>query len=431
MTADERLHSPDAVIPARLHPSGFEKSDSNFFSLTLASDGRLYYTLSSHDVDTHGRIFRYDPATDQVEQLGILGEIVGEAGTGTIPQGKSHTPFFEMDRKLYVATHYGYFMASGNKERPAGVPEGYRQYPGGHLIEYDMESGRFTDLMKAPTAEGIITFALDPRRRRAYCLTWPKGLFLSYELDTGRMDNLGPISLDGEVGEGERYRCLCRVFGIVPESGVVYCTNATGEILRHEPGTSTMVALEHETLKRDILGSWEPHVPGHQGYNWRALFWHAGHERFYGVHPRSGYLFQFDPQTERLDLIDRICADELRCRGTFEPFRYGYLTLVPGHDNETLYYLTGVPNARAEDDRTLSEVTHLITYNLRTGAHQDHGVLRLEDGRYPSMSQTLAIHPDGKLYACPWIEKPEQASDDAVQLQVDLISFDDPLAGSG
>ena len=428
MNIPGRQYNPDAVVSARLHLSGFDRSDSNFFSLTPASDGRLYYTLSSHNIDTHARIFRYDPGRDAVEQLGIIGEIVGEAGTKTIPQGKSHTPFYEMDGKLYVASHYGFFMSSGNKERPAGVPEGYKEYPGGHLIEYDLKTGAFADLATAPTAEGIITFSLDTHHRRAYCLTWPKGLFLYYELDGGRMRNLGPVSLDGEVGEGDRYMCLCRVIGIVPHTGVAYMTNPTGEILRYEPDEDRLVTLEHETLKRDILGTWDPHVPGHQGYNWRALIWHAGHNVFYGVHPRSGYLFAFDPETERIDLIDRICADELRRNGGYEPFRYGYVTLGLRADGETLFYLTGDSGLTAEDGREVPETTHLITYNLRTGAYMDHGRLRLEDGRYPTMSQTFAVGADGRLYACPWIEKPDRAPDDAVRSQVELISFGDPLA---
>ena len=417
----------DAVLSACLHPSEFERSDSNFFSLSPASDGCIYYTLSSHDIDTHARIYRYDPRADEVRLLGVLGEIVGEAGAGTIPQGKSHSPFFELDGKLYIATHYGFFMSSGNKERPAGVPEGYKQYPGGHLLEYDMATGAFRDLAKAPTAEGIITFGLDPKYRRLYCLTWPKGLFLYYELDTGEMHNLGPVSLDGEVGEGDRYMCLCRAFGVVPDTGAVYMTNPTGEILRYTPGADGVTALEQESLKRDILGSRDPHQPGHQGFNWRMVVWHPRHGVFFGVHPGSAYLFQFDPETERVELIDRICADALRRSGGLEPFRYGYLTLALGGDGDTLYYLTGVPGLVSEDGREVSEVTHLITYNLRTGKCIDHGVLRLPDGRYPLMSQTLAVHPNGKLYACPWIEKPGRTPEDSVTRQVDLISFDNPI----
>lgn len=414
-------------MTARLHPSGFRRSDSNFFSLSLASDGRLYYTLSSHHIEAHARIYRYDPKTDEVRLLGDIGEIVGEAGLKTIPQGKSHSPFFECEGRLYLASHYGYFKASGNKEQPAGVPEGYRQYPGGHFIEYDMATGRFRDLGTGPTAEGIITLGMDRKRRRLYGLTWPKGFFIYHDIDTGRSRNLGPVSRDGEVGEGESYMCLCRAFGVVPDTGVVYLTNPTGEILRFDPESDKIAALEHENLKRDILGSWDPHRPGHQGYNWRTLLWHPRRKVFLGVHPKSAYLFQFDPATERLELIERICADELRRSGRFEPFRYGYLTLDLGPDGETLYYLTGTCGLVAEDGRKLSEVTHLITYNIQTGEHIDHGVLRLEDGRYPWMSQTLVVHPNGKLYACPWVEKPNRTPDDPVQYQVDLISFDNPL----
>src|SRR5689334_678586 len=101
--------TPDRVIPATLHASGFDRADSNFYSLSAASDGRLYYTLCSHNIDTHGRVYRYDPATDEVRLLATLGDITGESGRKTIPQGKSHSPFFECDGKIYTATQYGYF----------------------------------------------------------------------------------------------------------------------------------------------------------------------------------------------------------------------------------------------------------------------------------------------------------------------------------
>jgi len=63
----------------------------------------------------------------------------------------------------------------------------------------------------------------------------------------------------------------------------------------------------------------------------------------------------------------------------------------------------------------------------------DHGVLRLEDGRYPTMTQTLVVHPNGKLYSVPWIEKlkKDRSPEDKVGHQVDLIGFDNPLARSG
>ena len=69
---------------------------------------------------------------------------------------------------------------------------------------------------------------------------------------------------------------------------------------------------------------------------------------------------------------------------------------------------------------------HLVTYDLRTGEYADHGVLRLPDGRYPTMAHTLVVHPSGRLYACPWIEHSPTGLDRKAAPICDLISFDAP-----
>jgi hypothetical protein len=84
---------------------------------------------------------------------------------------------------------------------------------------------------------------------------------------------------------------------------------------------------------------------------------------------------------------------------------------------------------RMADGRRIVEASHLITYNLRTSAYADHGVIRLEDGRYPRMSQCHAVHPAGRCYTAPWIPRPMTSPEDRPRWQCDLISFPDPLAG--
>lgn len=431
MDTTMRKDTPEAVLTARVYPSQFNRSDCNFDSLSLASDGNLYYTLCSHDIDTHARVYRFHPEGEEVRLLGDLGEIVGEAGTKSIPQGKSHSPYYECDGKLYFATHYGYYKPSSNKEEPGEVPPGYQPYPGGHFVSYDMTTSAFTDLAKAPMGEGMLTMNMDPQRKRLYGLTWPRGFFIYYDLDSERLENLGPVSRGGELGEGDMYFCLCRSFGIIPKDGSVYFTNADGEIQRY-PYPEDRIESTGVSLKRDIFGHWDVHEPGHQGYNWRKVLWHPEHKTFYAVHPKSGFLFSYDPEAGKIEILERIAADELRENGRFEPFRYGYLSLALGPDHETLYYLTGTYGLETEDGRSVEEVLHLTTYTLRTGQYIDHGVLRLEDGRYPTMTQTLVVHPNGKLYSVPWIEKLERDRfpDDNVGHQVDLISFDNPLAHS-
>ncbi len=420
--------TPDAVITARLHPSHFKMSDSNYDSLSLASDGNLYYTLCSHNIDTYARVYRFNPKDDEVICLGDIGEIVGEAGTKSIPQGKSHSPYYECEGKLYFATHCGYYKASSNKEEPGEVPPGYKPYPGGHLVSYDMSTGEFENLLNAPVGEGILTINMDTKRKRLYGLTWPRGFFIYYNVDTGEKRDLGRVSREGELGDGETYFCLCRSLGIVPGDGSVYFTNADGEIKRYYY-PKDRVESTGLSLKRDIFGYWNEHEPGHQGYNWRKVFWHSDYKKFFAIHPRSGYLFSYDPEAGKVEILERISADELRKNGRFEPFHYGYLGFTLGPDRETLYYLTGTYGLETEDGRKVNEALHLTTYSLRTDRYTDHGVLRLEDGRYPNMTQTLVVHPNGRIYSVPWIEKLEKdrSADDKVGQQVDLISFDNPL----
>jgi hypothetical protein len=447
---------PNAVLSARLHPSGFERADSNFYSLTIASDGCVYFTLSSHNIDTHARAYRYDPATDEMRLAMDLGEAAGETGLKTIPQGKSHSPYFELGGKLYLSTHFGFFASTEEREHPAPVPAGYKPYPGGHILSYDLATGKSENLGKAPPEEGIITLNLDARRGRLFGLTWPKGFFLVFDIEKREMRNLGQVCLGGEVGRGDQYRCLVRSFAVDPRDGMVYFTTADGAIQRYNPEKAAVEPYTALHMKRDIFGQWDPTRPGHQGYNWRDILWHEESQAFYGVHPRSGYLFLFEPHAGRLELIERISAEEIRRVGHYEPFHYGYLTLKLGPDRKTLYYLTstyGVPLEdgglmqaahlvspghkssdserrayRLPDGRRIVETIHLITYNLATREYADHGVVRLEDGRYPRMSQCHGVHPAGRCYAAPWIPKPAASPEDRPRWQCDLISFADPLA---
>ena len=416
------------IIECRLHESGFELSDSNFYSLTIASDGSVYYTLCCHNIDTHGRVYRYDPQTDEVRLICDLGEACGETGLKTLPQGKSHSPFYELDGWLYLSTHYGYFATTDQREEPAPVPEGYKPYRGGHILRINMADGRVEDLAIAPPEEGILTLNMDRSRKMLYGLTWGKGHFLTYDIAKGELRDLGPACRGGECGRGDQYFCLVRTFAIDPRDGNVYFTNPDGQVQVYRPGSDRVEPFGEVTLKCDIMGFWDPHKPGHQGYNWRDILWHDGHQCFYGVHPRSGWLFRFDPHAQQpVELIERIAAEELRRNGRFEPFRYGYLSLQLGPDGRTLYYLTSTYGLTAEDGRQVREATHLVTYDLESGKYADHGMLRLEDGRYPRMSQCHAVHPNGKCYTAPWIETSRQTAKGRPVWQCDLISFDNPL----
>ena len=143
----------------------------------------------------------------------------------------------------------------------------------------------------------------------------------------------------------------------------------------------------------------------------------------------------------------------MRNEGRWEFFRYGYLTLdFAPHDPETIYYISGhyafrdgyeptaeerlrelttgsFPMHKGGYDKMLSYLT-FVSYHLPSGEYTDHGVIRLKDGRYPTNTQSIAAHPNGRIYTCPWIEKPDWKKGDAgPRQQCDLISFESPVRG--
>jgi hypothetical protein len=92
-------------------------------------------------------MYVYDPKTDKIRFVADLTEVCGEKGKNTISQGKSHVLFYESYGKLYFATHAGYYeMINGMERMPEHAPEGYKLYPGGHFLSYDLPSGKFEDL---------------------------------------------------------------------------------------------------------------------------------------------------------------------------------------------------------------------------------------------------------------------------------------------
>jgi len=74
--------------------SGFFEAHDTYNALSAASDGRLYYVLSSDKFDVAGQMFRFDPLKEEIKFLGDLNVICGEAQKNSIAQGKCHVLFY-------------------------------------------------------------------------------------------------------------------------------------------------------------------------------------------------------------------------------------------------------------------------------------------------------------------------------------------------
>lgn len=432
LAAQEGISRPGpskSMLTARKYYSGFDQAHDTYNAISAASDGKIYYVLSSALFDKGGQVYRYDPDGDKVEFLADLSEICGEKNTRVISQGKSHVRFYEKDGVLYFATHVGYYEIIDGMERlPENPPEGYGVYPGGHILSYNLGSGDFKDLAIAPEGEGIITMEMDKERGQIYGITWPGGYFIHYNIEQDHLRNLGQISANGEAGiPGDDYRVLCRSMFIDPGDGALYFSTSEGDVFTYRPDSKVLKKVEGVDLKIDYFGEYDPADPGSMGYNWRSIFWYAPEGAAYGVHGNSGYLFRFDPRKQEIELVERITSEPSRRCGMFDQFSYGYLGFQLGPDNKTIYYLTGGPiyidgkRLKGKDRIAMGaakglENLHLVTYNIPDREYIDHGPVFYPDGTRPTYVNSIAIGPHGNVYTLARFEQDGRIIEDLVKI---------------
>ncbi|MBL7699900.1 MAG: hypothetical protein JNK79_17160 [Chitinophagaceae bacterium] len=423
-----KAQSSPPSLKAKTYHSGYEEAFDSYNGISTASDGNIYYVLCSHTPDKGGQMYRFTPSIGKIKHLGDLNEVCGEKDMKAVSQGKSHVTFIESDGKLYFSTHVGYYQHVNGLEK-AIPPAGFKPYPGGHILSYDLKTEKFENLAIAEDHEGIITMNMDTKRKMIYGLTWPSGTFIEYDVAKKQLKSIGKIAGAGEYGEGKNYRVVCRSLAINPDNGNVYLSNSEGDILYYRPGSGKIEKVEEDDLRKDYFGQYEPGSAGHMAYNWRQVIWHPSSKKVYGVHGNSGYLFEFDPARNRVKVLDRITSMPSKQSGMFDQFSYGYLGFTLGPDRNTLYYLTGGPiyeNGKRITGK-LTTVTgeakglenlHLITYHIPTGKYQDHGAIFYPDGQRPTWVNCIAVGKDGTVYTLARITENGRTRSDLVSISV-------------
>jgi hypothetical protein len=401
--------APKEKIVARIYNSGFPEGHDTYNGMGTGSDGRIYYVLSSEKHDIAGRMYSFDPASGEIKMLGDLTEAVGEKGLNAIAQGKSHVNFVEHGGKLYFSTHLGFYSIIDDMEKPGVPPKGWKQYPGGHLLSFDMKTGQFESFGVAPEKEGVLSSNTDGQRGRMYGLTWPTGYFFRYDIAKKEWKNFGRFNIEGENGKGAKYRTVCRSIPIDPRDGSAYFTNGDGTIFRYSYEKDAVEPVQGDNMKKDYFGLLDPTSAGHMAYNWRQVVWYGPEGKFYGVHGNSGYLFSFDPKAERVEVLDRLTSLPSKRSGMFDQFSYGYLGFDLGPDGRTLHYLTGGPiyidgkrvtgkDVTGKGEAKGLENLHLVTYDIPAKKYTDHGPVFYENGDRPLYVNSLAVGKDGTVY---------------------------------
>ncbi|MGC8640754.1 MAG: hypothetical protein ACP5XB_12860 [Isosphaeraceae bacterium] len=400
---------PARTLTAETHNSGFALAHDTYNGLSSASDGRIYYVLSTEPFDRGAHVFVFDPANGKIKDLGDLTEACGEKDKKTIVQGKSHVNFVECQGKLYFATHVGFYSIVEGMETMGIPPKGYAPYPGGHLLSLEMATGKFANLALYPR-EGIITMNMDTCRRRIFGITWPTGRFFRFDLATRDLKDFGRVCGLGEAGRDPTYRTICRAIAVDPADGSAYFTDSEGTIHRYRASADAVEVVQGDNMKKDYFGLYDPTSAGHMGYNWRQVVWVPSQKMIYGVHGNSGYLFRFDPKAERIEVLDRITSDPSHRAGMFDQFSYGYLGFTLGPDGRTLYYLTGGPvyvagkrlagkSKTAMGESKGIENLHLVTYDIPTNRRADHGAIFFKNGDRPAYVNSIAVGKDGTVYS--------------------------------
>ncbi len=414
-------------LAARTFNSGFELAHDTYNGMGTGSDGRIYYVLSSESYEIGAQMYSYDPATDKIRHVGDLTEACGEKGTRTIAQGKSHVNFVEHKGKLYFSTHVGYYNIIDGMEKIGVPPAGYKPYPGGHFLAYDMKSGSFEELARMPRGEGVLTMGMDTQRERIYGLTWPWGHFMRYDMKDDNLRDLGMVSQQGENGKGQEYRTLCRSIVVDPRDGSAYFTTGDGDIMRYVYDSDSIELVKDEDMRKDYFGLYDPTSPGHMGYNWRQTVWCDVEKAVYGVHGNSGYLFRFDPRQPRVDVLDRLTSLPSKRSGMYDQFSYGYLGFALGPKGRTLYYLTGGPvyvdgkRVRGKSETAMGESKgienlHLITYDIPSGKYHDNGAVFFPNGDRPAYVNSIAIGKDRTVYTLSRITENGKTRTDLVAI---------------
>lgn len=404
------------VLRAKAYNSHFPKAaglGESYNGIGVSDDGTIYYTIDSRVYNIPGQMYSFNPETWQITHITDLNTATGQGDIKAVAQGKVHVDFMEYHSKLYFSTHLGYYNQSSGIERRAVPPDGYKPYPGGHFVSYDLRTKEFRSLALAPHGEGIIAFNMDGKRGRLYGLTWPSGDFLRFDLETHQLKDFGSFFDKGEAGRiGSTYRAICRRIVLDPDDGNVYWTTGDGAIHEYLYKNDTVRTVPGINLRKDYFGRFDPSKHS-MAYNWRAAVWDPNDHAIYAINGTSGYLFRFDPAARTVRVLRRLTSLPSQASGMFDQTSYGYLGLALDVPTNTLYYLTGSPPPPGAGSR---EGSHLITYDIATGKYMDHGEIVLDSGKPAGDEQAIVLGHDGTIYTLTQIQRDGR-------LVMDLISF--------
>lgn len=367
---DEEAAQSHVVATSYTLPHDFV--DGQWQGIITASDGKTYFSVSSHAPDNNAQFYRYDPASDTIEHLADVGVWCGygDSPGNYNAQGKIHSNLYEFEGKLYGTT------TSAHHEPPS-------PYAGGHFLAYDLATGALENLGMVPCADGkwgLLAGVFDPVYRRLYGMH-QMGTLHYFDLDTRAIV---------EVGRIEDGTWQCRGL-IVDDHGVLYGSTHDGMIYRYDPATDVISCL---LTRVPYDPEWaQPKGPSGRPNDWAWAMTRWGQmERdpatgwWYGLRGNDEYLFRFRPPADPKQHVGEVEGLGVMAYPG-KPSRHGSLGLAIL--DRTLYYVS-YP--------VWAPMAHLMSYHLDSGAITHHGPIIVEGNRRVSEIQALEAGADGTLH---------------------------------
>ena len=239
----------------RWYPFDQHPVSDSCWSLSVGPDGRIYAaSCAEHEPGQTVRVVRYNDATDSLDYLFDLDEMVGDPrDSGRATQCKIHYSFAPSahDGVMFMATH----LSGPPIDLPAYSPwnswhDPERCFRGAALLAYDTRADTVLWSDTLFPREGCRCLLHDEERGLLYALSYPRDHLFVYDIAKRQATDLGRIgSINAQaLFLDSRHR--------------VWTTSDDGRLVRYDPATGRMTRSPY------VL----PHNPAFQT-GWHSVFY--------------------------------------------------------------------------------------------------------------------------------------------------------------
>ena len=349
--------------------------DGQWEGIVCASDGNVYFSISSHAKEHHAQVFRYNQDLDKIQHLADLGHVCGETLIESAPQDKIHSQMFEEGGVIYSGTCEGHSY----KDLP---------YKGGYWLEINKKTGNVRSLAKTITGDGLICVGYDRTNKLLYGHTNRLGRLTVFDPATLQEKDLG-FPWEGSGAQWPRGLTL-----MIAPDGRVYGARPPGcSFWEYDPKTGAIRTLDVKLpLPEDVVTGGEKVAEAYRNSAAHITLWNEHDKCFYFIRSFDGALCRLYPPEEGR----KARAEVIRVLRPDIPRRYGnrHAACTLAIHNRTVYY-TPYTGWGGE--------AHLVSYHLDTKAFTHHGPMIVEGNRRVNECQSMDVGADGKLYMVAFV----------------------------